>query len=445
MNKLWQKEIPIDKAVEAFTIGRDPEFDMLLAKYDVLGNIAHAQMLSEIELLSEEEFKSLHAALIAIYATIEQEKFSIEEGIEDVHSQIEFLLTEKLGGIGKKIHAARSRNDQVLVDLKMYFRDAIYQLTEEHERLFTLLTDLAEKHKKKYLPGYTHLQAAMPSSFGLWFSAFAENLVDDLNIWSGVFKNINQNPLGSGAGYGVSLPIQRQVTTDLLGFSDLNYNVIHAQMSRGRSELFMSMGICSTANTLSKLAMDVCLYNGQDMGFIKLADAFTTGSSIMPHKKNPDVFELIRARCNQLCQLPSTIAATIGHLPSGYHRDFQLLKELIFPAIDQLRDALKMTQLALQHIEVKSDILEADKYKPIFSVEWVNKMVLEGTPFREAYQKVGKMAEKGQIEKPAKLQHTHEGSIGELSLEEITSKLKATLSQFDFSYRQKVNQLLDLI
>ena len=443
MNKLWQKEIPIDKAVEAFTIGRDPEFDVLLAKYDVLGNIAHAQMLSEIELLTEEEFTSLHAALRSIYTKIEQGQFYIEEGVEDVHSQIEFLLTEKLGEVGKKIHAARSRNDQVLVDLKMYFRDAIYQLSKAHERLFTLLTDLAEKHKNKLLPGYTHLQAAMPSSFGLWFSAFAENLVDDLNIWSAVFKNINQNPLGSGAGYGVSLPIQRKVTTELLGFADLNYNVIHAQMSRGRSELFMSMGICSTANTLSKLAMDVCLYNGQDMGFIKLADAFTTGSSIMPHKKNPDVFELIRARCNQLCQLPSTIAATIGHLPSGYHRDFQLLKELVFPAIDQLLDVLRMTLLALQHIEVKSDILDADKYKPIFSVEWVNKMVLEGTPFREAYQKVGRMAEKGQIEKPATLQHTHEGSMGELSLAEMRKKLSAALAEFDFSYKEKISALLE--
>ena len=364
--KLWDKNIPINKAVEKFTIGQDPDFDLLLAPYDVYGSLAHAAMLQKMDILSKQELTMLQAELKNIFYDIEAGTFSIDEGIEDVHSQIEFLLTQRLGDPGKKIHTARSRNDQVLVDLKLFYRDAIREIVDLHHDLFQLLITLADKNKNKLLPGYTHLQAAMPSSFGLWFSAYAENLADDLNIWLGTFGPINQNPLGSGAGYGSSLPIERSITTHLLGFSDLNYNVVHAQMTRGRAELFMSFGISSTANTLAKLAMDSCLYNSQDFNFLKLSDAFTTGSSIMPHKKNPDVFELIRARCNHLAQLPANISAMVGHLPSGYHRDFQITKELIFPAIEQLKSCLQMTRLALAEVKVREDLLQNEKYRAIF-------------------------------------------------------------------------------
>ena len=440
--KLWEKNIPINKAVERFTIGQDPDFDLLLAPYDVYGSLAHAAMLHEIGILSEKELVMLQRELKNVLKDIEAGAFIIEEGIEDVHSQIEYLLTQRLGDPGKKIHTARSRNDQVLVDLKLFYRDAIKEIIDLHNDLFQLLITLAEKNKRYLLPGYTHLQAAMPSSFGLWFGAYAENLVDDLMIWSGTYRSINHNPLGSGAGYGSSLPIIRSITTQLLGFSDLNYNVVHAQMSRGRSELFMSFGIAATSNTLAKLAMDVCMYNGQDLSFIKLADAFTTGSSIMPHKKNPDVFELIRARCNYLAQMPASISAMVGHLPSGYHRDFQLTKELIFPAIDQLKSCLEMTKLALAHIEVEKDLLDTEKYRAIFSVEKVNAMVQAGTPFREAYQEVARLIENDELEIPKKIHHTHEGSIGNLSLGEIERKFENVRKRFDFSYQEKLNELI---
>ena len=440
--KLWEKNIPINKAVERFTIGQDPDFDLLLASYDVYGSLAHAAMLQEIDILSSQELMMLRGELKNIFSDIQDGTFSIAEGIEDVHSQIEFLLTQRLGDPGKKIHTARSRNDQVLVDLKLFYRDAIREIVDLHKNLFQLLISLAEKNKRHLLPGYTHLQAAMPSSFGLWFSAYAENLVDDLMIWSGAFGPINHNPLGSGAGYGSSLPIVRSITTQLLGFSDLNYNVVHAQMSRGRSELFMSFGIASTASTLAKLAMDVCMYNGQDLGFIQLAEAFTTGSSIMPHKKNPDVFELIRARCNHLAQLPSNISAMVGHLPSGYHRDYQLTKELIFPAIDQLKSCLEMTHLALAHVKVNEDLLQTEKYRAIFSVEKVNTMVQAGTPFREAYKEVARLIENDEMEIPKKIHHTHEGSIGNLCLSDIERKFEVANKRFDFSYQDKLDRLL---
>ncbi len=440
--KLWDKDIPINQAVEQFTIGNDPEYDLLLAPYDIQGSLAHAQMLAETQLISRDEFIGLKQELKKIYQEIQLGQFQIDDGVEDVHSQVESLLTARVGQAGKKIHTGRSRNDQVLVDLKLYFREAIRKISISIRELAEQLLALAEKHREELLPGYTHLQAAMPSSFGLWFSAYAENLVDDLHIWSGAYKNINQNPLGSGAGYGGSLPLNRRRTTELLGFADLNYNVVHAQMTRGRSELFMGFGIATTANTLAKLAMDVCMYNSQDLAFLKLDDAFTTGSSIMPHKKNPDVFELIRARGNQLGQLPGQLAAMVGHLPSGYHRDFQLTKELIFPAIEQLNACLQMTSLALQNITVTKNILKSEKYIAIYSVELVNKMVLTGTPFREAYQKVAQDLANNSIHFPKKLAHTHEGSIGNLCLDSIRLKLRNALASIDFSYLKKIEALL---
>lgn len=440
--KLWEKNIPIDESVERFTIGNDPDFDLLLAPYDVYGSLAHAEMLREIGILSKGELVMLQNELTNIFNDIEAGEFTIDKGMEDVHSQIESLLTQRLGDPGKKIHTARSRNDQVLVDLKLFYRDAVRDIIDLQGDLFQLLISLAEKNKNHLLPGYTHLQAAMPSSFGLWFSAYAENLVDDLMIWSGTYRAINNNPLGSGAGYGSSLPIIRSVTTQLLGFEDLNYNVVHAQMSRGRSELFMSFGIAASASTMAKLAMDVCMYISKDLNFIRLADAFTTGSSIMPHKKNPDVFELIRARCNQLAQLPSNISAMVGHLPSGYHRDYQLTKELIFPAIDQLKSCLEMSKLALAHISVNENLLYTEKYRAIFSVEKVNAMVLAGTPFREAYKEVARLIENDELEIPKKINHTHEGSIGNLCLSEIKDKFERARKQFNFSYQEKLDRLV---
>ena len=440
--KLWEKNIPFNEAVEQFTIGDDPAYDIILAPYDVWGSLAHSQMLWKVGILTTSEFNALRKELTNILTEINQGQFLIEEGVEDIHSQIEYLLTERVGDVGKKIHTGRSRNDQVLVDLKLFFRDTIKDIVKLQQDLFALLIHLAEKNKDLLLPGYTHLQAAMPSSFGLWFSAYGENMVDDLQIWAGAYRAINQNPLGSGAGYGSSLPLNRSITTKLLGFADLNYNVVHAQMTRGRSELFLSFGIAATANTLAKLAMDVCLYNSQDLGFLKLADAFTTGSSIMPHKKNPDVFELIRARCNQLSQMPGNIAGMIGHLPSGYHRDFQLTKELIFPAIAQIKSCLEMTRLALSNIEVRGSLLESDKYQAIFSVEKVNELVQSGTPFRDAYRQVAREIEDGKLETPSKINHTHEGSIGNLCLPEIESKFNAVVKSFDFSYQEQINKLV---
>ncbi|NND08156.1 MAG: argininosuccinate lyase [Saprospiraceae bacterium] len=441
--KLWEKDIPLNKAVEEFTIGRDPEFDLLLAPFDVIGSMAHAHMLRKIGILSDGEYKALHQSLKQIHRNIESDKFAIEEGVEDVHSQVEQMLTKDLGDIGKKIHTGRSRNDQVLVDLKLFFREEIRKIFQAKSELFDLLLAQADQYEDDLLPGYTHMQAAMPSSFGLWFSAYAENLIDDAHLWSAVLQIVNLNPLGSGAGYGSSLPLDRSDTTELLGFSDLNYNVVHAQMGRGRTELFLSFAIAATASNLSKLAMDVCMYNSQDLAFLTLEDAFTTGSSIMPHKKNPDVFELIRSRCNALTQLPGVVAGMVGHLPSGYHRDLQLTKEYLIPALDQLFNCLQMTHLALSNVQVQKDILDQDKYLAIFSVETVNEMVAKGVPFREAYKKVAADIEQGVLKKPDQLKHTHEGSLGNLCLDEIRAKFERVQKSFDFSYVAKVKELLN--
>ena len=440
--KIWEKNIKTDKLVESFTIGNDPEYDMILAPYDVLGSLAHTRMLHKIGLLKSSEYNTVEKSLKKLYQKIIIGDFFIEKNIEDIHSQVEFLLTEELGEVGKKIHAGRSRNDQVLVDLRLMFREEIAQIVELQGALFELLIELAEKHKHDLLPGYTHLQAAMPSSFGLWFSAYAENIVDDLRVWHATFNMINQNPLGSGAGYGTSLPLDRSLTTKLLGFKDLDYNVVHAQMGRGRSELFMSYGLSATANNLAKLAMDVCLYNSENFAFIELDDTFTTGSSIMPHKKNPDVFELIRAKCNSIGQLPAVIAGGFGFLPSGYHRDFQILKEQIFPAINELKSCLKIVTLALKNISVKKGILTDDKYRLIYSVEVVNNLVNEGVPFREAYQRVSKAIEAGSFTPNTEISHSHEGSIGNLCLKEITQKFKQVHNEFDFSFRSVVMKLV---
>lgn len=442
-NKLWQKNYTVNADIEAFTVGRDREIDLYLAKYDVLGSLAHIKMLESIGLLTATELTQLIAALQEIYRKAEQGDFVIEEGVEDVHSQVELLLTRALGDVGKKIHSGRSRNDQVLVDLRLFFRAEIQEVAGLTQDLFDQLLELAETHQNVLLPGYTHLQVAMVSSFGLWFSAYAESLVDDLQLLQAVYKVINQNPLGSAAGYGSSFPLNRRMTTNLLGFEDLNYNVVHAQMGRGKSELFLAFAMAGLGSTLGKLAMDVTLYMNQNFGFISFPDELTTGSSIMPHKKNPDVFELIRARCNQLQSLPGQVSQLTGTLPSGYHRDFQLLKEQVFPAIESLKSCLRIATFALSQIKIKTDILNEDKYLYLFSVEEVNKLVLEGVPFRDAYKQVGESINQGTFAPDKQVAHTHEGSIGNLCLPEIRAKLDRVWKGFDFD--QVTQRLSDLV
>lgn len=431
--KLWQKNTDSLKEVEQFTVGNDRYFDTMMAKQDVLGNMAHAIMLSEIGLLTKEECSDLLGELKHIYQLARDNRFSIADGVEDVHSQVEFLLTEKLGDTGKKIHAARSRNDQVLVDLKLFLRDELQELVQTVLPFFHLLQQLSETHKDKLLPGYTHLQLAMPSSFGLWFGAYAESLVDDLTTLQAAYKVVNRNPLGSAAGYGSSFPIRRQRTTELLGFAGLNYNVVYAQMGRGKSERIVAMALANIADTLAKLSMDACLFLNQNFGFISFPPELTTGSSIMPHKKNPDVFELIRAKCNQLKALPNEIMLITSNLPSGYHRDLQLLKEHLFPAFGILKDCLKMASLMLEHIDVKDNILKDDKYKFLFSVEAVNQLVLQGMPFRDAYKTVGLTIESGSFHPEHKVAHTHEGSIGNLETAAIATEMEKLLSGFGFA------------
>ncbi len=428
--KLWQKEQEIDKKIEAFTIGQDAELDLLLAKYDVQGSLAHIEMLCSIGLLSTDELVSLSKELKNIAITIESQTFVIEYGIEDVHSQIELLLTRKLGAIGKKIHAGRSRNDQVLVDLRLFFRAEILEIVERTKQLFEILQKKSEAHKDILMPGYTHTQVAMVSSFGLWFGAYAESLVDDLQMLLGAYRVINQNPLGSAAGYGSSFPLNRTMTTQVLKFEDLAYNSIYAQMGRGKTELFFSYGIAALSNTLGKLASDICLFASQNFGFLKLPDAFTTGSSIMPHKKNPDVFELIRGRCNLLASLPTQINALIGNLMSGYHRDMQLLKEVLFPAIQNMKQCIEMMAFALEEIQVNPNILNAEQYQYLFTVEAVNEEVEKGMPFREAYQKIGQQVEQGTFLHKGAIKHTHEGSIGNLCNTAIHSKMENVLKEF---------------
>lgn len=441
--KLWQKDKASLKEVEKFTVGKDREMDLFLSRYDVLGSLAHIAMLASIDLLSKDELKILSRELKNIYSKIEKGEFVIQEGVEDVHSQVEFLLTEKLGDVGKKIHSGRSRNDQVLVDIKLFLREEIFQIVQETRNLFDLLIAQSEKHKAHLLPGYTHFQLAMPSSFGLWFGAYAESLIDDLITVQAAYRVVNKNPLGSAAGYGSSFPLNRTMTTNLLGFEDLNHNVVYAQMGRGKTERILASALSNIGSTLSKLSMDACLFMNQNFGFIKFPDELTTGSSIMPHKKNPDVFELIRARCNQLMALPNDIALMTGNLPSGYHRDMQLLKELLFPAIQTLKDCLKMMQLMLANIEIKSDILKDEKYKFLFSVEEVNKLVLGGMPFRDAYKKVGLDIENGSYNPSSDLRHTHEGSIGNLQTSALQKAMDNTLAQFNFdSYQSAIRALL---
>lgn len=442
--KLWQKETGSKKEVESFTIGRDPEFDILLAPFDVLGSMAHAQMLSTIGLLTEEENEILQRGLKDIYFEIEKGQFEIAPGVEDVHSQVEFLLTERFGDVGKKLHSGRSRNDQVLVDLKLYYRAAIQSLVEESIELFDLLIKLAEKHKGDLMPGYTHTQLAMPSSFGLWFSSFAEGLSEDLGMLKAAFDLANKNPLGSAAGYGSSFPLNRTMTTELLGFADLHHNVLNAQNSRGKTERTLSFAMAGMAGTLNRLASDVCIFMNQHFAFIKFPDDLTTGSSIMPHKKNPDVFELIRAKTNQIQSVPNAVSMILTNTTTGYHRDLQLLKEEIFPALESLKSCLSMTTFMLKSIQVKENILADPFYKHLFSVEVVNDLVLKGMPFRDAYKQVGLDIESDNFDPDqTKLNHSHEGSIGNLNLQEIEQKMQAAVEQFNYrAVQQSIEALL---
>ena len=430
--KLWQKNTESLKEVETFTVGKDRELDMFLAPYDVLGSLAHIKMLKKVGLLSEDDLRELENGLRDIYADILAEKFRLEEGVEDIHSQVEFLLTQKLGDSGKKIHSARSRNDQVILDIKLFLRNEIEELVHEVNAFFDLLLHQSDKYKDHLLPGYTHLQLAMPSSFGLWFGAYAESLVDDLISLHATWEIVNKNPLGSAAGFGSSFPIDRKFTTTLLGFDELNYNVVYAQMSRGKTERLLSQSLSNIASTLARMSMDACLYLNQNFAFISFPDELTTGSSIMPHKKNPDVFELIRGHCNRIQSLPNEITMITTNLPSGYHRDLQLLKEHLFPAIKNLRDCIKMATLMFENIEVKKDILDDEKYKYLFTVEEMNKLVLQGMPLRDAYKKIGADVEAGTFKTHRKINHTHEGSVGNLQNEEIRRMMQKVINRFNF-------------
>ena len=435
--KLWEKNVQVDQEVERFTVGKDREMDLYLARYDVLGSMAHITMLESIGLLTNEELHTLLAALRQIYAIADEGKFVIEEGIEDVHSQVELMLTRTLGDMGKKIHSGRSRNDQVLLDLKLFTRAQIQELVSTVGDLFDVLIAQSNRYKTVLMPGYTHLQVAMPSSFGLWFGAYAESLVDDLQLLQAAFKVCNRNPLGSAAGYGSSFPLNRQMTTDLLGFDSLDYNVVYAQMGRGKMERTVAFAMAGIAATLSKLAFDACMFNSQNFGFIKLPDQFTTGSSIMPHKKNPDVFELTRAKCNKIQGLPQQITLICNNLPSGYFRDLQIIKELFLPAFDELKDCLRMATHMLRELKVNEHILDDERYALMFSVEEVNRRVVAGVPFRDAYKQVGLEIEAGQFQPDKTVNHTHEGSIGNLCNTQIETMMQAVIAGFGF---ERMNQ-----
>jgi argininosuccinate lyase len=431
--KLWQKNTTVSSAVERFTVGKDREFDLMLAPFDVLGSIAHAKMLATVGLLTAEECTALVTELQQVYRKMQEEDFTIDDHVEDIHSQVELLLTKKLGDTGKKIHSARSRNDQVLVDIKLFLRNEIKELVEAVQPFFTLLQELSEKYKGHLFPGYTHLQLAMPSSFGLWFGAYAESLVDDMVTLQGAYQVVNKNPLGSAAGYGSSFPINRTLTTRLLGFGDLNYNVVYAQMGRGKAERITAMAMANIAETMARMSMDMCLYLNQNFDFVSFPAELTTGSSIMPHKKNPDVFELIRSHCNRIKALPNEIMMMTTNLPSGYHRDLQLLKEHLFPAFQTLQDCIAMATLMLSNISIKEGLLADEKYKYLFSVEEVNRLVLQGVPFRDAYKQVGMSIEEGRFTYHNTVQHTHEGSIGNLGNEAIAGMMQKTLAGFSFA------------
>lgn len=442
-NKLWQKNVELNKEIEKFTVGKDRELDVFLAPYDTLGSMAHITMLESIGLLTKPELHELLHELKNIYRLAEDGKFTIEDGVEDVHSQVELMLTRKLGDAGKKIHSGRSRNDQVLVDLKLYSRDGIRHIADESKRLFDELQKQSEKYKGVLMPGYTHTQIAMPSSFGLWFGAYAESLADDMQLLLAAWRVTNRNPLGSAAGYGSSFPLNRTMTTRLLGFDSMDYNVVYAQMGRGKTERTIAFAIASIAGTLSKLAFDACMFNSQNFGFIHLPTECTTGSSIMPHKKNPDVFELIRAKCNKLQTLPTQITAIMNNLISGYSRDLQIIKEVFMPAFGELIDCLRMTTYIIERTEVNEHILDNPLYDPIFSVEEVNRRVLAGVPFREAYKQVGLEIEAGKFVPNKNIHHTHEGSIGNLCNDKIAALMNATLAEFDFDKVDRaVNSLL---
>lgn len=406
--------------------------DLNLAEFDVLGNLAHATMLESIGLLTADELTSLREVLKEIYGQVEKGEFTIEDGVEDVHSQVELMLTRKLGDTGKKIHSGRSRNDQVLVDMKLYTRHRLFEVVKATEKLFSILSKKSEEHKNDLLPGYTHLQIAMPSSFGLWFGAYAEGLIDDVIQLNAAFRLANRNPLGSGAGYGSSFPLNRQMTTELLGFEGMHHNVVYAQMSRGRTEQAALTAISSLAATVSRLAMDVCLYNSQNFGFVILPDDLTTGSSIMPHKKNPDVAELLRAKTNRMKALPMEVTMVLSNLPSGYHRDMQLLKEILMPAFDEILDCLDIATFMLEHMKVKQNLLDDAKYDLLFSVERVNELVINGVPFRDAYKQVGAEIGDGSYTAPRELKHTHEGSIGNLQTQEIEARMEREIEAFEF-------------
>jgi argininosuccinate lyase len=440
--KLWQKNILIDKEVEKFTVGKDREMDLYLAKADILGSMAHITMLERIGLLTPDELRKLLSELRSIYQTAASGNFVIEEGVEDVHSQVEWMLTNRLGDVGKKIHSGRSRNDQVLLDLKLFTRDAIQELTGKISKLIDILIAQSNRYKNVLLPGYTHLQIAMPSSFGLWFGAYAESLTDDLQLLLAAYKICNRNPLGSAAGYGSSFPLNRQMTTDLLGFDSMNYNVVYAQMGRGKLERTVGYALAGIAASLSKLAFDACLFNSQNFGFIQLPDEFTTGSSIMPHKKNPDVFELTRSKCNRIQSIPQQITLITNNLPSGYFRDLQVTKEIFLPSFDELSDCTRMISLMMQSVKVNEHILDDDKYSLIFSVEKVNELVLNGTPFRDAYRQVGLEIEAGTFVAGKTVNHTHEGSIGNLCNDKIEKLKDELIEAFHFDKVNKAMQKL---
>ena len=440
--KLWEKDVQVDHEVDIFTVGKDREMDLYLAKYDVLGSMAHITMLESIGLLTKEELNVLLAELRNIYAVADRGEFIIEEGIEDVHSQVELMLTRRLGDMGKKIHSGRSRNDQVLLELKLFTRSQIQELVELVSGLFDVLISQSNRYKDVLLPGYTHLQVAMPSSFGLWFGAYAESLVDDLQLMQAAYRICNRNPLGSAAGYGSSFPLNRQMTTDLLGFDSLDYNVVYAQMGRGKMERTVAFAMAGIAATLSKLAFDACMFNSQNFGFIKLPDQFTTGSSIMPHKKNPDVFELTRAKCNKLQGLPQQITLISNNLPSGYFRDLQIIKEVFLPAFDELKDCLRMVTHMMREVKVNEHILDDDKYSLLFSVEEVNRRVLAGMPFRDAYKQVGLDIEAGKFVPSKSVNHTHEGSIGNLCNEPIAAMMRSVIGSFSFERMNEAEKKL---
>lgn len=441
--KLWDKGTEVNRQVEDFTVGRDREMDLYLAQFDVLGTMAHTTMLESVGLLKKEELDPILSELKKIYKEAKSGGFVIEDGIEDVHSQVEVLLTKVLGDIGKKVHSGRSRNDQVLLDLKLFTRSKLKEIVESVTNLFKVLQDKSEQYKDVLIPGYTHLQVAMPSSFGLWFGAFAESLTDDLEMILSAWNITNQNPLGAAAGYGSSFPLNRGLTTQLLGFNDMSYNVVYAQMGRGKTEKNVAASLASVAYTVGKLAMDGCLYTSQNFGFLKLPDELTTGSSIMPHKKNPDVFELIRAKCNKIQALPNEIGMITGNLPSGYFRDLQLIKEAFLPAFDELISCIDLAAFAVKNITISEEVINDDKYSYAFSVEEVNKLVLNGVPFRDAYKIVGLQIEKGEFNPEKEVKHTHEGSIGNLCTKEIKGKMDALYGKFQFDkVEEAILQLL---